>query len=101
MRVSTGSMWMSRTPFPEQRGVADKRITYPQVMRGLGAEDPLWRQFGSVGSNDLSTPLYVVVDRMGKTRYAGNGGTDLDELKRAMDDAIAAPSSGFKDEQHR
>lgn len=64
------------------------------------SEDPLWRQFGSVGSNDLSTPLFVVVDRIGKIAYAGSGGTDLDEIKKAVDDAIARPGSGLKGGEH-
>jgi thiol-disulfide isomerase/thioredoxin len=80
--------------------VVDKKISYPQVIRGLGTEDPLWRQFGSVGTNDLSTPLYVVVDRGGKIAYAGSGGTDLAELKKAMNDAIAAPAAASKSGEH-
>jgi cytochrome c biogenesis protein CcmG, thiol:disulfide interchange protein DsbE len=80
--------------------VVDKGIRYLQVMRGLGSEDPLRREFGSVGSNDLSTPLYVVVDRTGKIAYAGDGGTDLAEIKSAMDVAIAAPASGLKGGEH-
>jgi thiol-disulfide isomerase/thioredoxin len=83
-----------------KRIVLEKRISYPQVMRGLGTEDPLWRQFGSVGTNDLSTPLYVVVDRVGKIAYAGDGGTDLAEIKKAMGDAIAVPASRLKDGEH-
>jgi thiol-disulfide isomerase/thioredoxin len=83
-----------------KRIVVDKRISYPQVMRGLGTEDPLWRQFGSVGTNDLSTPLYVVVDRVGTITYAGSGGLDLAELKKAVNDAIATPSSGLKGREH-
>jgi thiol-disulfide isomerase/thioredoxin len=83
-----------------KRIIVNNRISYPQVMRGLGTEDPLWRQFGSVGNNDLSTPLYVVVDRIGKIAYAGSGGTDLDEIKKAVDDAIAAPGSGSKVGEH-
>jgi thiol-disulfide isomerase/thioredoxin len=83
-----------------KRIVREKRISYPQVMRGLGTEDPLWRQFGSVGTNDLSTPLYVVVDRIGKIAYAGDGGTDLAEIKKAMGDAIAAPASRLKGREH-
>jgi thiol-disulfide isomerase/thioredoxin len=73
--------------------LVDKGISYPQVMRGLGNEDPLWRQFGSVGTNDLSTPLYVVVDQVGRIAYAGSGGTDLSELKNAMDGARVKPPS--------
>jgi hypothetical protein len=70
-------------------------------MRGLGTKDPLWRQFGSVGTNDLSTPLFVVVDRSGRIAYAGSGGTDLAEIKKAVDLAIAAPLSGFKGGEHQ
>ncbi|MGA2561648.1 MAG: TlpA disulfide reductase family protein [Terracidiphilus sp.] len=76
-----------------KRILVDQGISYPQVMRGLGDEDPLWRQFGSVGTNDLSTPLYVVVDQVGRIAYAGSGGTDLSELMKAMDGAIAKPLS--------
>jgi thiol-disulfide isomerase/thioredoxin len=83
-----------------KRIVVSKGIRYPQVMRGLGTEDPLWREFGSVGTNDLSTPLYVVVDRTGKIAYAGDGGTDLAEIKKAVDVAIAASASGLKGGEH-
>jgi peroxiredoxin len=84
-----------------KRIVVEKGISYPQVMRGQGSQDPLWRQFGSVGSNDLTTPLYVVINRIGTIAYAGSGGTDLADLRQALDAAIAGQSSRSKSgEQH-
>jgi hypothetical protein len=40
------------------------------------------------------------VDRGGKIAYAGSGGTDLAELKKAMNDAIAAPAAASKSGEH-
>lgn len=37
--------------------------------------------FGSMSNNGLAIPLYVLVDSNGIIRYAGNGGSDLSELR--------------------
>jgi len=67
-----------------KRIVAEKHLSYPQVMAGLGDRDPLWRQFGNVGSNNFNPPLYVVVNSTGTITYAGDGGTDLSDLEREL-----------------
>jgi thiol-disulfide isomerase/thioredoxin len=77
-----------------KRILAAKKISYPQVMQGLGDKDPLWRQFGSVRGNRLSTPLYVVIDQRGVIRYAGSGGENLSALKNALQKTL---TDGSKD----
>ena len=59
-------------------------LTWPQVMRGRGEADPLWKMFGGMEGNRLAIPLYVVVDAEGRLRYAANGGDDLAELRKAI-----------------
>lgn len=55
------------------------------AIRGLGSSDPLWKTFGSSAGNRLAIPLYVLVDKDSKVRYAGSGGDGLVELKVAID----------------
>lgn len=57
------------------------QLDWPHVARGLGERDPLWKVFGSMSNNGLSVPLYVLVDRDGLIKYAGNGDKDLFELR--------------------
>jgi hypothetical protein len=59
----------------------------------MSCPDELPSRAGSESANDLSTPLYVVVDQIGRIAYAGSGGTDLSELMKALDGAIAKPLS--------
>jgi thiol-disulfide isomerase/thioredoxin len=56
--------------------IADKHLSFPQVMRGLGERDPLWKMFGSMAGARLSIPLYVVIDRGRVIRYAGHNLSD-------------------------
>lgn len=71
--------------------VAEKNLSYPQVMQGLGSKDPFWQQFGSIQGNGLRTPFYLVIDREGILRYAGNGGENLSlsDLKSALEKVLA------------
>lgn len=64
--------------------IRDKHLAFSQAVRGLGEKDFVWKLFGSMDSVQLSIPLYVVVDRDGIIRYAGNGGDDLAELRQVL-----------------
>ena len=71
---------------PERRVAAEKLIrekalSFPQVIRTQGEKDFLWKMFGSMQGVKLFIPLYVVVDREGVIRYAGDGSDDLSTLK--------------------
>lgn len=79
-----------------RRTLAEKKISYPQVMQGLGVRDPFWRQFGSAQGNRLSTPLYVVIDQEGIIRYAADGGENLSALKNALEKALAESRKGSR-----
>lgn len=75
---------------PERRGAADrvikeKGVLFPQVIREQGEKDFLWKMFGSMAGIKLSIPLFVVVDRGGRIRYAGNGGEKLADLKAVLE----------------
>jgi hypothetical protein len=59
-------------------------------MAGRGEADPLWKTFGRMEQNPLSIPLYVVVDRDGRLRYAGSGGDGLAELRAELVRLVAA-----------
>lgn len=70
---------------PERRPTAEKMIaqkslSFPQVIRGLGESDFLWKTFGSMRDMQLSIPLYVIIDKQGVIRYAGHGGKDLTDV---------------------
>jgi hypothetical protein len=82
-----------------KRILAEKKISYPQVMQGLGVKDPFWKQFGSVQGNRLETPLYVVIDRRGILRYAGNGGENLLALKNALEKTLTEGSNGSRSDE--
>jgi thiol-disulfide isomerase/thioredoxin len=62
-------------------------LRWPQVMNGKGEADPLWKTFGGMEGNRLLIPLYVLVDSKGILRYAGNGGEELSELRRKVEEA--------------
>jgi len=65
--------------------IRDKHLAFQQAVRGLGERDFVWKLFGSMNGIQLSIPLYVVVDRNGIIRYAGNGGDEhLTELRRIL-----------------
>lgn len=68
--------------------VKNYQLTWPQVMNGQGEADPLWKTFGGMEGNRLSIPLYVIVDSHGILRYAGNGGNDLSELRRKVEEVL-------------
>lgn len=72
-----------------ERLIAEKALSFPQVIRGLGDEDFLWKMFGSMSGIRLSIPLYVVIDLEGRISYAGGGGDDLQELSKAIQAAKA------------
>lgn len=67
---------------PLARQIIEKySLNWPQVARGRGERDPLWKVFGSMSNNGLSVPLYVLVDQKGTIRYGGDGQADLSELR--------------------
>jgi thiol-disulfide isomerase/thioredoxin len=68
--------------------IISQKLAWPNVINGLGEADPLWKVFGSTGDNRLSIPLYVVIDKNGVVRYAGNGGPDLGELRKRLGEVI-------------
>ncbi len=71
------------------REVVEKyNLSWPMVMQGLGVDDPIWKTFGSMESNRLSIPLYVIVGKDGTILYAGYGGTGLKELEQKLTEAI-------------
>jgi thiol-disulfide isomerase/thioredoxin len=82
-----------------KRILAEKKISYSQVMQGLGVKDPFWKQFGGIQGNQLVTPLYIVIDQRGILRYAGDGGENLSALKDAIEKALAKGSEGSKNSE--
>jgi thiol-disulfide isomerase/thioredoxin len=79
----------SRLPMARQI-INDYQLKWPQVMSGQGQADPLWKTFGGLENNQLVIPLYVLVDRKGVLRYAGNGGADLAELRKMVEEVRKA-----------
>lgn len=78
---------------PGQRAAAEKvigqkQLSYPQVIRGRGEDDYLWKVFGSMERVRLSIPLYVVIDSQGTIRYAGPGGEGLADVKGVLRDLL-------------
>ncbi len=69
--------------------VVEYDLSWPHIMTGKGASDPLWKMFGSMADNRLSIPLYVLVDRQSRVYYAANGGDDLGELAAAIESMLA------------
>ncbi|MCA1607436.1 MAG: TlpA family protein disulfide reductase, partial [Acidobacteria bacterium] len=61
--------------------IKEYRLEWPHVATGLGEKDPMWKVFGSMSTNGLAIPLYVLVDSNGVINYAGDGGGDLTELR--------------------
>lgn len=59
-------------------------------IRGRGDDDPMWKVFGGVNSNRLAVPLYVLIDDRGIVRYASNGGKQLVDLKKTVNDTLGA-----------
>ena len=68
------------------RIVKDYDLEWPQVMKGQGEADPLWKVFGSMENNRLAIPLYVLIDPRGILRYTGNGGEDLSEIRKVIEE---------------
>src|SRR2546425_2883214 len=66
--------------------VKDYDLEWPQVMKGQGEADPLWKVFGSMENNRLAIPLYVLIDPRGILRYTGNGGEDLSEIRKVIEE---------------
>jgi thiol-disulfide isomerase/thioredoxin len=64
--------------------IKDYQLQWPQVMKGQGEADPVWKAFGGMENNRLVIPLYVLIDAKGVLRYAANGGADLSELRRVV-----------------
>jgi hypothetical protein len=74
---------------PERRVAADqvileKSVLFPQVIREQGEKDFLWKMFGSMKGANLVIPLFVVVDREGRIKYADHGGANLVDLKAVL-----------------
>jgi len=63
------------------RIIKEYKLAWPHVMSGQGESDPTWKMFGTMSTNHLSIPLYVLIDTQGRLVYAGNGGDDLAELR--------------------
>ena len=70
--------------------IKDYQLSWPQVMSGKGEDDPIWKMFGGIANNQLTIPLYVLVDRQGRLRYAGNGADDLSEIRELIKSLIPA-----------
>jgi thiol-disulfide isomerase/thioredoxin len=68
--------------------IKDYQLQWPQVMNGQGEVDPVWKAFGGMENNRLAIPLYVLIDGKGVLRYAGNGGEDLSDLRRAVEEIL-------------
>jgi thiol-disulfide isomerase/thioredoxin len=71
-----------------ERIIAEKTLFFPQVIRGLGEGDFLWKMFGSMRDVRLAIPLYVVIDQHGIIRYASNGGEDLTEVSKQLQELL-------------
>jgi thiol-disulfide isomerase/thioredoxin len=80
---------------PSRRGlaqkiIADNCISEFAAIRGLGSNDPIWKTFAGADWNILSIPLYVLIDKEGVLRYAGNGGEKLIELRSEIEKLLSA-----------
>ncbi len=73
-----------------EKVVAEKKLSFPQVIRSQGENDFLWKVFGSMKDMRQGIPLYVVVDGEGVIRYAGFGGDDLSDVKKVVE-ALVKP----------
>jgi thiol-disulfide isomerase/thioredoxin len=71
-----------------ERIIQQNKMVEFSTIRGLGDEDSVWKVFGGANSNRLAIPLYVLVDGAGIMRYAANGGENLVDLKKAVNDAL-------------
>jgi thiol-disulfide isomerase/thioredoxin len=67
-----------------QQIIEQYQLVWPQVLTSKGAADSVWKTLGGIAQNQLAIPLYVLVDRNGLIKYAGNGGADLSELKQRI-----------------
>ena len=67
-----------------QQIIEQYQLVWPQVLTSKGAADSVWKTFGGIEQNQLAIPLYVLADRNGVIKYAGNGGADLSELKHRI-----------------
>jgi thiol-disulfide isomerase/thioredoxin len=61
--------------------IAEHQLAWPQVVNGRGADDPVWKMFGSAGYNRLAIPLYSLIDPEGTVVYLGNS---LKEVEAAL-----------------
>ena len=61
--------------------VAEKNLTWPQVMDGKGEFIPIYQVYGRLPERENSFPAYVVVDRKGISRYATNS---FDKMARFL-----------------
>lgn len=61
--------------------ISKNGLKWPLIMNGLGEADPIWRILGGMNNNQMSIPLYILVDDKGILCYAGNGGEKLSELR--------------------
>jgi thiol-disulfide isomerase/thioredoxin len=71
-----------------EKVIAEKRLSFPQVIRSMGENDFLWKIFGSMKGMRQGIPLYVIVDGAGVIRYAGQGGDDLSDVKKLLDEVV-------------
>jgi thiol-disulfide isomerase/thioredoxin len=69
-----------------EKVIAEKGLSFPQVIRSMGENDFLWKIFGSMKDMRQGIPLYVVVDGKGVIRYAGQGGNDLTDVKKLLEE---------------
>jgi peroxiredoxin len=68
--------------------IDEYHMTWTNVISGKGQKDPFWKMYGSMGNNRLGVPYYVIIDRNGMIRYAGNGGEELADLKKVISEII-------------
>jgi len=57
--------------------VADKNLTWPQIMDGKGEFIPVYQVYGRLPEHENSFPIYVAIDRKGITRYATNAWNNM------------------------
>lgn len=63
----------------EAKEIVEKNaIKNNSVLNGLGEDDFIWKSFARLNN---ALPFYVVIDEKGTIVYAGNGGSELKELK--------------------
>lgn len=73
-----------------QKIIESKQLTSPQIVRGLGDSDPVWRTLGSIGGGSLTIPLYLVINSQGTITGVYRG---LDEVQGHVERLLEAASS--------